>query len=79
MDDHVSCNWEFLYAIQYTNWKLESNLDHRNIGNHQLIKTGWNQKSGQLGQNFRKREDNLEKFWRALWENWVPKDESHIL
>ena len=27
---------------------------------------------------FEKREDQLEEFWRALWENWVPKDESHI-
>ena len=36
MGDHKLWNWEFKYAIQYTNLGLESTLDHKNIGNHQL-------------------------------------------
>ena len=60
MGDHILCNWEFSHAIQYTNWRLESNLDHKNIGNHQLnqdpdeikIRANW-------VQNFKQGEDEF--------------------
>ena len=35
-------------------------------------------KIGKLGQEFRIGEDQIRINWRALWENWFPKDESHI-
>ena len=59
MGDHTLWNWEFKYAIQYSNWRLESNLDHRNIGNHQLNQDPDEIKIGELGSIFSRIEKKI--------------------
>ena len=31
-----------------------------------------------LGPRISNGEEQFKEFWRALWVNWIPKDESHI-
>ena len=67
----------FSHAIQYTNWRLESNLDHRSHGNHQLIKTRMRSNWVKLYAKFsKKRRWNWRSLKGSLGElnsqRWIP-------